>query len=281
MRKFIFTLFIVVAIVAAPGGSVFAGKVDGVSLNAQGTVDAFNNMNGGDGFQFTTTPDYPGMGAENHPGYLWTLNNSGTDAPGAGAYNNNTIQSIITTAYVTDYLDGTVDWGGKLYYANGVTGVVKFVDTPTGELGPNWSTPMSVGTAYLYKTFATGGIDFSTAGYSPDDFINKMYEFSFSGSGGLENILLGINPDMDYWLSDYDPDAYYDEIGYYSVFGMDAVGVRRSTGNGGYKDKSGGLFYIAAADSQVTPEPATMMLLGTGLLALPVARRFMTNRQKN
>jgi len=265
MRKLIFALFIVAAIVAAPCGSVFAGKIDGVSLNAQGTVNTFNNMNGGQGFLFTTIPDNP-----DDTQNLWTLHNRGIDAPSTSAYYNNTIQTFTMYDY---HQDGAINWKGTLNYTNGMT--LTHQTVYNDDLDKDIPVTMSVGTAYLYKMFATGKIDFSTGNYSQEAFHDKMYEFSFSDNGDLENMLLSINPDKDYWLSTYDPDAYYNEIGNYSVFYMTA-----------YKDfgKKRDLDYIyivEAADPYAaqTPEPTTMMLLGTGLLALPFARRFLTNRQ--
>jgi len=253
MQKFIFALFIIAAIVAVPCNSVFANKIDGVSLNAQSTADVFNHMNHGGGFMFTTTPDNPGVGQN-----FWTLNNYGTDAPSTSAYHNNTIQSFSYNSFDAGY-----EWSGYIEYSsNGSQGHT------TNDI--TWY--MQMGTAYLYKMFATGEIDFSTGNYSQQDFFDKMYGFSFSGNSDLENMLLAINPDKDYWLSDYDPNAYYDEIGNYSVFYMYAYGPPD-------EGKRGPRFFIYIADAAdpyaaQTPEPASMLLFGTGLLALPVARRF-------
>ena len=258
MRKFIFALFIIAAIVAVPCNSVFANKIDGVSLNAQSIADEFNVMNVWLGFVFTTTPDNPGVGQ-----HLWTLNNYGTEAPSTSAYHNNTVQSFSYDSFDVGY-----EWSGFIVY---------YTSHGQGHTVNDMTWDMQMGTAYLYKMFATREIDFSTGNYNQQDFFDKMYGFSFSGNSDLEDMLLAINPDKDYWLSEYDPNAYYDEIGNYSLFYMYAYGPQ----DGGKRGPHFFIYIAEAADPYAaqTPEPASMLLFGTGLLALPVARRFRQNRQ--
>jgi hypothetical protein len=69
----------------------------------------------------------------------------------------------------------------------------------------------------------------------------------------------------------YNPDAYYEEIGNYSILILDAVAIPNSF-------YEGHLFYVANAvnpydpGNPVTPEPATMLMFGMGMLALPFVR---------
>ena len=263
-------MFIVAVIVVVPCDSVFAGKIDGISLDAQGTVNAFNSMNDGNGFLFTTK-EKPIGGAPYHlTDRGGTLDGAhcctiGPDSPSMSAYVNGSIDSF-TPRYSSSF---PVDWKGTLNYTNGTTQTV--------NAGYN-STSMSVGTAYLYKLFATGELDLSESPYSSANLSNTLFNLSsfLKPSNPFGNILLEMNSDKNYWLSAYDPDAYYDEIGYYSVFYINA-----ETDGDCYNYADTNFIYIAKVgdDPQVTPEPATMMLLGTGLLALPFARRFRKNLQ--
>jgi len=282
MRKLIVALFIVAAIfvVPPPGGNVFAGKVSGVSLNAQAVVDSFNSMNGGTGYNVHIWPSglsgAPGVPAGNNyfgDSFLLLQTKTGNDNPNLSAYaNSDNFYSFFHFMDDWRFVQRNAYHGVKLNYTNGKTLMAT---------GPHYdnNVAMSVGAAYLYMMFAT-------TEHSPDydvmKFADTLAMLSRNSSEYLDwennsllQSLLEINGDKDYWLSDYDPDAYYDEIGNYSVFYM------------GLADGLDGMFYIAAAAAETanpyaaqTPEPTAMLLLGTGLIALPFARRFWQNRQK-
>jgi len=139
-----------------------------------------------------------------------------------------------------DYLHGNNEQG-MLNYNGEISNVV------TGRHDPNHvgNKTLTFGAAYLYTKFATGhmndivGFDYNhpqdTAELrmailvAMDALINGSDNFSdwtatdgHSESNKFLQALMEINPNKNHWLGIYDPDQYYDELGDYSVFVINA-----------------------------------------------------------
>ena len=273
----------VILIVGGMTGKTHAGIIEGVSLNAQARVDAVNSLNDGKGVYI----DYY---APSISGFYRIMNMgdasqfADTSAYGFGDGDIFYTFSVEPNAPAYRYTYGTLNF-------DPLTGISQTVGmASSGELVHH---SLAVGAAYLYKFYATGpgmmpqnmawlsaAVRFLTGDIANYDqkYLGALPNDPYGWEGAQNpyiQMLLDLNGDIDYWMSDYNPDAYYTEIGNYSVFVM----------NTGYTwiDYLYGpdFLYIAGAadsyDPAATPEPTAMLIFGTGLCTLLFARRLRKN----
>ena len=246
-----------------------ADMVAGVSLGAQTIVDAFNGANGGQGLHFYYTTDATEQNIRFLHDYPWANN------PGMSTYRGDSYISL----QVGETVGGPIrNWPsrpseGVLSYDNGTS------MTTQGSV-------LNVGAAYLYRMLVTTD-DFmadSGAFAAAIRFLFGHDELSTDWNNQYLQTLLSVNGAQDYWQSAYDPDAYYEEIGNYSIFVINSV-WSQVIPTDGFSDTPGGVFwkyedflYIAGAvnpyEPATTPEPATMLMVGLGLAGLPFVRRL-------
>ena len=306
MRTLNFTLVIAAVLLTAPFGSVSADIVAGVSLNAQAVVQSFNSLNNGKGYAFYSGGSIAGSGdIIEHLSATVNNPNNKKEHPNDDAYYRKSNQGGFYTIRLEtagDQTWTTCKWEGNLNYANGMS---------TSTNGQN----LTIGAAYLYKMMATTSwlnrnvflqdenpefVIFEAAMRRVMDYDSVLSPLSYDKGQFTANkprdlspyqdlidatmkwdnrylqMLLEINDDKDFWTSAYNPDAYYEEIGNYSVFMMNSY---RNNDINWYTDylyiaKAATPYWSDGGTNPVAPEPATMLMFGTGLLTLPFVRRL-------
>ena len=274
-----------------------AEMVAGVSLGAQTIADGFNAMNGGQGYIYTNIPGPTAAGAEFLTNYSFqnSQNLGGvTDNPNLSAYElTNRLgptNDIYLNSFLTMNVGDNTSTNSAQAYMKGV-GTLSYNST-AGTTNMSNGNALTVGAAYLYKLLATtdlayidwgdsslGGYGISLNGEFPEiyyaiRFLNgdagqwsSIQDWDDSGLGYLD-VLSDMDDDVSYWGAAYDPDAYYDEIGNYSIFVLNT-----------YWNQPSNIYdylYIVESSAEippVTPEPATMLMFALGLAGLPLARR--------
>jgi len=284
LYHFLLAALFVFAAVRSGNQCVYAELIQDNYFNVQeNVVDVFNNLNN------RVYSEYPGRTS---PGfhfenlardYLGTIplqNYRDHEPADLSAYNSN----IMTTFCVQP----GVRVGAATYYVgrlNYESDGYSYVTNEQGGLG----NVLNIGAAFFYKEFVLGNWDDMIAA----DFDNDAHRFELE-AGDVIRFLMGYSVTGDYidwnhplldWLwrrqaeltgkdisvfevygkiinyfleTPYKPDAYYEEIGDYSVFVMDVY-----LGNG---DVSQDFIYIAKVNGVPhLPEPATILLwtLGT------------------
>ena len=246
----------VVTLTAVTGQKVFADMVAGVSLNAQAIVDRFNGLNNGQGTGFK-------LGLDWNTNYFYNGSAvNGYEFADTSAYSSSKSPNTIFSLCVEPHV-GTANYDAfaKLNYADGKS-------TTT-----NAHNVLSIGAAYLYTLFATTDMKSSYELGAAIRYLigeldshDKFYvgwenQYEYFPNQYLTD-LWNINSDLNYWTSAYNPDAYYEEIGNYSVFVLDPTINGTSYQN---------FLYIANAanpydSSNATPEPTTILLWTLGTL---------------
>jgi hypothetical protein len=132
-----------------------------------------------------------------------------------------------------------------------------------GGVGGGNPDPISLGTAFLYSQFATGmllGYDYTAAGRATSADLLQKAIWCLEGEGNC-----GTNQFLTLAYSQFGGQsaAQADSNGAYGVFVLNTTSIPNGT------NRQDMLVYV-------TPEPGTMLLLGSGLLAFPLSRRRST-----
>jgi len=273
---------------------VYADLTPGISLGAQEAVNQFNALNNNTGFHFddlTNGPvliDNPNFGG--YTGVVELKTTGGYDSPDLTAYGGKGFLTFCVQPG-QDVIFTSSHYIAQLNYDGKYSSVVHRDQS---------QTHLTVGAAFLYKEFVLGNLDHLLSSYGNDaDAFGIAVGGSIRFLMGYDNqrvawVVNNGNQDLDnkilIWLlsryleltgipadtltaSDigdiirylestyYEPDAFYDEIGYYSVFVMN---VEHSPGN-----LSQNFIYLANMDDQpYVPEPATVLLWTLGTVGM-------------
>jgi len=231
---------------------------------ASSIVSEFNALNGNRGILFTPIP------ATSH-GVKHLLIQNGSQQPSWEAYSSKVTGVEDGRFFISTFC---VEPERYMYTGEDCAGTLDYADNKTTTRADGNS--LNLGIAYLYAKYATGelvGYDYANpheSAYDLQGFIDKMITntatYSTFTSSEFGRLLLSVNGDINHWLETYDPGRIYSEIGYYSVFVINAV-----SGAYGQNDVQDFL-YVAIS----TPEPMTLALWGllsTGTLGFSCIRR--------
>ncbi|MDR1227580.1 MAG: PEPxxWA-CTERM sorting domain-containing protein [Azoarcus sp.] len=251
---------ITTALLAGACGTASAEIISGISLDAQSIKDSFDSLNGNTGIHFILTSN----DIANDPKAGYAFADIAAYGPyHAGIYPNPSFWTFCVEPGQKAFAYTST---AQLGYSNGMSA------TTSGAA-------LTVGAAYLYSMAAsdrmlvTSNADISALQSATRFLMGDMYDIergtNWNSNAYLKN-LLSIN-DANYWTSVYDPDAYYSEIGNYSVFVMNVTAFDGTPAQD--------FLYFANAASPYTPPPVpepetwAMMLAGLAMAGVIARRR--------
>ncbi|MCL2348894.1 MAG: hypothetical protein FWC50_11625 [Planctomycetaceae bacterium] len=259
MKKHVFTILMSFVLL---GISQCMSRADMASLSNY--VNSINSQNGGNGlaltYQYSSGVEFRvTMGANSQQ-----LDLSAYSSLTSGS---NTFQSFCAESSAGVYTNTALN--GKL--------------SLVGNNSYNTSSKaLSVGSAYLYKLFATGDLlNYNYANSATNASTLRSSLWAAMGSTTVADWstdaylsqLLAVNSDKNFWLSTYDASQRYDFIGDYTVL---LLGCTTTTGA-----NTQDVFYLmnGSGGSASAPEPATLALWAIGGM-LPIGYKMRNKMWK-
>ena len=249
--KIYFLAFLLFALAA------FSMKQANADFNAQDIVNQFNQSSGGDQFEFDYSQNYNlvVISEKDAQGFV------DTSAYVSGKTGGD---NYFTTFTITPDKSAGSSMSGTLHYENGMTH-----STPHNDV----TRTVSLGAASLYASYATLKFDDfnnpdeaqrTLSAYALEQAIQTLTgskHESWETNKFLARLLLS-NDNKEYWLQAYDPEAYYREIGDFSVFAMNSWDSDQ--------DQMQTFLYLAKREpgTLATPEPSTAILWGLGSIVI-------------
>ena len=237
--------------------TVFCMQPANADFNAQDIVNQFNQSSGGDQFEFDYSKNYNlvVIAEKDAQGFVDT---SAYVSGKTGGSNYFTTFTITPDKSIGSSMSGT------LHYENGATH-----STPHNDV----TRTVSLGAANLYAGYATLKFDDfnnpdtaqrALSAYELEQAIQTLTgskHESWETNKFLARLLLS-NDNKEYWLQAYDPEAYYREIGDYSVFAMNSWDSDQN--------QMQAFLYLAKREPGTLAclEPSTAILWGLGSAAI-------------